>query len=161
MPRLMSPLWQNTTLNETSLRPLGDLGRGGRIMKRSIMNNMTMVLVIGFSMLILFSSNVMGQTTEDETTYSFLYAFGRVMWLFFIALAIWVYRDAEDKVGRNGTIRKASPAVWAICVFFIWIIFFPWYLMVRNDKSKYYGHSSKGKKGRRWISEPPEISTYC
>jgi len=118
-------------------------------MKRPIMNYMALVLIISFSMLILFSNNAMGQTTEDETTDNILYVFGRVMWLFFIALAIWVYRDAEDKVGRNGTIRKASPAVWALCVFFIWIIFFPWYLMVRNDKSKYYGHKSRGKKGKR------------
>lgn len=52
--------------------------------------------------------------------------------------AIWVYLDAQNH-------EKDSPWSWAIAVFLIWPIAFPWYLGVRK-RPEYGRCRSCGKK---------------
>ena len=93
----------------------------------------------------------MGQT-NDETGDDIWDVLSKLTWIISIAMAMLVFKDAESKVGVDGKISFASPAIWAICVFLVWILFFPWYIIVRNDKKKHKKSKKRNmpkKKNRR------------
>lgn len=56
-------------------------------------------------------------------------------------LSIWVYNDAKKR-------ERELPLLWAIAVFFVWILFFPIYLATRPDKTLI-------------IKKQPELCPHC
>ena len=96
----------------------------------------------------VIASTVLAQSSDDDQAENIAYVIGRFVMLISVILAVWVARDVQSKVGPNGKISFGTPLVWGICVFLIWIVFFPWYLVVRNDKQKYRKDSTMKKRGK-------------
>ena len=99
--------------------------------------NMITGLVAFISVISISAGLAAAQTSGDFFLDYYCNVCNIIGYVVVILCAIWVYSDAKDKVGPNGKISKASPLVWAICVFLLWIICFPWYVIIRNDRRKY------------------------
>ncbi|KYK27715.1 MAG: hypothetical protein AYK23_05795 [Candidatus Proteinoplasmatales archaeon SG8-5] len=97
--------------------------------------NMARFLIIGvfLSLVFIFLAGLGSAQYEDD--YSF---FGTmclcnvIVGILVLITTIWVYVDGEKIAGPDGKVLHTSPLVWAICVFLIWIICFPWYLYSRH-----------------------------
>ena len=62
------------------------------------------------------------------------------LFLLIIATDLWVYWDAKAQSDREtpvyfriGAFQISTPPAWAICCLFLWIIFFPVYLLARSS----------------------------
>ena len=58
--------------------------------------------------------------------------------LILLGSSIWVYTDMqkigmEDENVKDSLIGKRLAWRWAVGVFFIWILFLPWYLIKRKE----------------------------
>jgi hypothetical protein len=65
---------------------------------------------------------------------------GFVLAILVVASALWVGTDAA-KLLKTGTPKEAlgntSPIAWAIGCILLWIVAFPWYLIVRARRYQY------------------------
>jgi hypothetical protein len=62
--------------------------------------------------------------------------------------AIWVYMDAKKLGIRKGLMPglfDMGPQLWAVGTFFLWILFFPFYLVKRKDLHALAAKAGPGK----------------
>jgi heme/copper-type cytochrome/quinol oxidase subunit 2 len=60
--------------------------------------------------------------------------------LVILATALWVYTDARTRSDRGspvalsiGSLELTSPTAWFVACLILWILFFPAYIVMRNQ----------------------------
>ena len=65
-----------------------------------------------------------------------------IAFIFVIASAIWVYRDAKQLKDAGAEV-DTTPATWLIAVIVFWLAFFPLYFVARVKYKKSIKHLLK------------------
>jgi len=108
--------------------------------------------IIAISVVLIgFTGLVTAQYYDDPFYYDFFYGVWCLVCnviggIIVVATAVWVYSDARSKVGPQGKISKATPITWVICIILLWIICFPWYLLVRGNLRNHEPQKGFGNK---------------
>ena len=89
----------------------------------------------------------------DDYSYTYCSVCNILMFVIVLVTCIWVYIDGTNIAGPDGKVLHTSPILWALCVFLLWIICFPWYLYARHK------HLQETEQLRRMAAKRQPVQT--